>query len=270
MHISSNIHYNFNSKDSLFYSIDESGYLLPPLRDISCVKGLNRMVLTDLSDRLQTLLGDSFVSFYFRGSQLFSERVSDFDTIVVLKEIGNYNSKSISTELNGFFSNKYFHINYFDTLVLDKESIKNNRNYQFLIKVLSVHVFGDLLHREYVGFKPDRDVVFLLDKLKEKLEHVIREIYHLSEMDKYKASNYLIKFLIRSAFELVVIKEGRYTRDLNTCQFLFSRHFPQFEDVSLKLLGYYNKRKFSITDFTELANKFGKILLYEYQRTFTS
>jgi hypothetical protein len=109
-----------------------------------------------------------------------------------------------------------------------------------------------------------------LDKLPEKLNKVFTEISRISKTDKYKASNYLIKYLIRSAFELVICKESRYTRELNMCQSLFVKHFPEYENISSEILNYYNQKDFDLAEFTVSATQFAEIILTEYKITLDS
>jgi predicted nucleotidyltransferase len=264
------VNYLANQEDKIFFPLDEYGYLLPPVSGLEDVSKLNRMVLTDIIRECNYLMRDAVIGIYFRGSQLHNTQKSDFDIIVLVNRSCGYTSVELSSYLTSLFQRKYFHINHFDSIVIDCDTLNNDRYLQFIVTVLSIHVYGKQIKENFEGFKPGSGVIFLLKKLQQKKTIVLDKISQTSKPEAFRMSNYIIKYLIRCSFELVVTKEGRFTRELNTCQRLFACYYPAYAQLSQRILSCYNKTGFDLEEFRNDISQFSDILYAEYEKQVTS
>ena len=243
-----------------YFPVNDAGFLEHPVNDLRDVSSLNRQVLKDLEKVCRTCLGDGMIAIYFRGSQTFSTRESDFDTIIIVEDTCATNSKELSSVITSRFDKQYYHINYFDTTVIKVTELANDRSLQFILKVLSIPVYGASVADGFPGFKINSELVFLLKNVIRKTEMVIYELGQAKHKDRFKMSNYIVKYLLRSAFELVMIRESTYTREINCCEKGFAKYYPQYSDKSSRILSYYNQKEFEWDVFVTDIKVFSEVL----------
>ncbi|HEY4107688.1 hypothetical protein [Puia sp.] len=250
------------------FETDDAGFLLPPASSPEGIDPGNIMTLKDIIQHCEMIFDEDFVSLYFRGSQLFDRQNSDFDTVVVVRNPPTISPARLSTRLTNALSGKYPSIKYYDTDIMTLDELAGDRYRQFIIKVLSVRVFGPAVEMDYPGFQPNREIAFLHKKLPGKIA-AVRAAYPTQKgIGLVLCRNHCIKYLLRTGYELVIEKEGGYTRDLTFCYKAFCRHFPQYGHLSGQLLSWYDVREVPAEEFWSVVDQLVPLLEREIKKIF--
>ncbi len=263
-----NIHYHHASEvKSLYFQKDAYGYLKPPLDNIDQVPVYNRMVLNEIVSISKEHLRDKLVAIYFRGSRLTSNNVSDFDTVTITKE---HQEDSMSNLFRTRLASRFSNILYFDNFPISLQELHSDRSLQFIVKVLSVRVFGQDVSATISPFKIGRDLVLFIPKLRSKLDWVIQVSPQLNKIEDIRAvANHAIKFSLRAASELVIERSGEYSREITSCCDLFCRYYQDHALYAQKLLEQYDRC--SKADFGQLISDviyFCDFITEEYNRLY--
>lgn len=257
------IHYCQRSKLE-FYPVDPNGFLKPPVNSINEIDPINEIILNEIIRECKRLFRKDLVGVYFRGSQLLNANFSDFDVVIVTENLGIWSSYNLSRHFDVKFGTQFYHIKNFDAVLLDHNQVKMQRDLQFIVKVLSVHVYGVEIEKDIADFRPTNEIAFLQHKFNAKWAHV-RTLIGEGDGTQLKAMvNFMVKYFIRCAYELVLEREGRYTRELDLCHQVFSKYYPEYEHYSESILSYYDKKSFLKMEFVNDANVFCELLNAEF------
>ncbi|MDJ1505770.1 hypothetical protein [Xanthocytophaga agilis] len=242
--------------DGFFHSINR------PLPTVT------RIIIDDLVKQYTILWKDAVISVYLRGSHLNGEvkGKTDFDTVVVLKDFVAIDLQKVFAYINNSLQHKYPFIKYFDTYVINESAIANNRYLQFVVSVLSMRVYGEPIEKGFTRFKPNKDCIFLLHNLPQKLAMATQMDRMQADFNQQIIFNHVIKHLLRSAQELVLEREKCYTRNITLCQSLFARYYPDQAQLSHTLLKSYNVGQ--STKLVLLMEQFSQILREEYGKLY--
>lgn len=104
---------------------------------------------------------------------------------------------------------------------LDRDSV-----FSFVIKTHSVCLHGEDLATRIEAFGLNQKIAFQARRLPAQLVAFRDEYPSESEERKRGTLTWLMRAFLRSGMELVMEREGRYTRDLYLCYQSFARHYP--------------------------------------------
>ncbi len=259
-----NIYYQNKRND--FYPMDQNGFLNPPIQTIDETSELNRLILNAIKTECRQFLRSDLVSIFFRGSQLIDSYKSDFDIVVIVRTGSNINSKDLTNRLDQKLRRNFFHISSFDSVVISLSELETSRKLQFILKVLSIRVYGEPLELKISGFRPSRELIFNLPNVEEKFSIINDLLINQKSSDTKKIINYFVKYLMRAAYELVLEREMKFTRDIPICQDVFSKYYPHYKDISLDIMQYYNLNNVNVKEFVKDSKKFCSILLNELEK----
>lgn len=258
----------YYASKQLYFPVNEKGFLTPPIENISNISPINVDVINALRQECENILADDLTHVFFRGSQLFNATpYSDMDIVVIIKDTSLFTNAEVSARINKSLYNKYRHIMFYDVLLLKYSDVLKNRELQFIIKVLAIKIYGDPIEAAIAPFKPDAEIVFTLKNIDRKFEMVQDALSRTGQIDnRIIITNYAIKFLIRSCFELVIPLEKKYTRDLHLCQLSFLKYYPEFKEQTTSLLSKYNKSNFKLDEFLAQCAEVKEMLKMEYKK----
>lgn len=217
-----------------------AGHLQPILASTDQIPAYNLIILSYVMEVLKERIDDNLVSVYFRGSRLLNVRKSDFDIVVVLQ---NEQNIDLAKVLYSSLSHRFLSICYFDVLTVTEDRIRLDKSLRFILKIYSIHIFGKKLHDNIEEFSINADLIFILPKMNARIQMVKRNLnMQMTSVDRRRLVNYVIKTLLRACYELIMIRESRYTRNVYNCRDRFLFYFPEFETMINQIMRSYDNR----------------------------
>ncbi|MFB6246211.1 MAG: hypothetical protein ABEI74_01300 [Candidatus Pacearchaeota archaeon] len=219
---------------------DKNGFLIKEANKEN-IKGKWKEAVDHLIDSCKKHLREKNLhSIWIRGSvakgiakeNLSKEDSSDIDSIILTncetKEIGKNRLEEISKEL----SEKFPFIEKVELPVKNYKEILEKEKYKhwrFMLKHLSVCVYGEDISKKFENFKPDKELAKIMSiDLEEIIKKARKKISEHPEKAK-RWCKWVMNKIVRQGFLLVLEKEKTFTRDLYPCYNLFSKHYPKKE-----------------------------------------
>ena len=210
----------------------EDGYFINSL-DKAKIQAIYEPVIIDLIEVYKAVFQNNLLSVYLRGtvaSGTATPYLSDIDTIAIgNKPADDAYKQSLEEEYRGLFS-KYPFISRFDCLYVTYHDLlhrTSRERFQFIVKYLSICVYGQDVSSQMRLFAPGKDIIFNLPELKRRITAVKDEFHAASDPVQIKQTCVLImKLLVRAGFELCIENEKRFTRDLEQSFIIFCKHYP--------------------------------------------
>jgi uncharacterized protein len=178
--------------------------------------------------------GDKLHSVYVRGSVArgnFVPDISDLDTFAVVdddvpKAIAGAEvaAKQLREEFPAYIDIVLVAVS-LSTILSDRRN-----PFTFLLQTQSVCIFGPSLQDKLPPYRPNIEIIGEALYLKDRFTLYRKEIAEINDADAAKFQcSVLMKGVVRSCYDLVLPREGRYTRDLYLCYETFSRAYPDRE-----------------------------------------
>ncbi|HEY0081516.1 MAG TPA: nucleotidyltransferase domain-containing protein [Pyrinomonadaceae bacterium] len=211
-------------------------------------------VVEAVSDGYLKHLSDNVHSIYIRGSVargLAREGISDVDSFAVVREpVSDLAwAASLSREIGRRFP---FCVGVEVVCLTHDELLQGDDEYhaswRMMLKTQCVCVFGEDLAGRLPDYKPGAETVVHATDLRRQVQRLTDDLRALllfgrlpfgNRLFKSSDGGYgplvslgcaeLMKRIVRTGFEIVMEKEGVYTRDLYPCYKIFSKHFPARE-----------------------------------------
>ena len=255
----------------MLFKCDHAGYLLPPVADLSEVPEDNKMVLSQVVQLAVRSFRSNLLTVFFRGSQLFSAEHADFDMVVITRNEERFRIMEQFRKDTVPIASRSGHITEIDCMICSLEQLNQQRHLQFVVQVLSVRVFGKDLSPGLSKFKPDISSAYLHEMSADKVDAFLSaRKMDLSTEESTLVCNYMIKYVIRTCFELVMMSQGIYCREIRTCEHYFSERYPGMATLSKQLISQYNNRTMDEVSFLELVTRllsFSATQINIYQNT---
>jgi ribosomal protein S12 methylthiotransferase accessory factor len=185
-------------------------------------------------DLHRDLLGANLLGVYVRGSVASGEArpgVSDLDLLaVVASEPGAQGRSRLRGALERLREGFPFCAG-FDGEVLEREAVLRAPEMawgRFQIRVLGACVYGEDLAAQLAPFRPDASVIFTAPRLPLAIERA-RSSLRAHGAKTAEVCRWIAKKIVRAGYDLVLVEEGRFTRDLFPCYSGFADHFPAME-----------------------------------------
>ncbi|MEL6263785.1 MAG: nucleotidyltransferase domain-containing protein [Cyanobacteria bacterium J06626_6] len=217
-----------------FIPTDSEGYLVNPC-DISFVTSPWIEVVEAIEDAYLSQLGEQLVhSLYLRGSVAKGSAIagiSDIDTFCVVFSEGTKLEKAWKKEFQKTVVEQFP----FQTgvemwcipldIVLYKPSAKAIRA---TIKTQSICLWGEDLSLQIPAYKPGKELIAHSPSLKKEIDEVLETLPEMTlSTDVREECQWIMKRIVRAGFELVMVEEQSYTRDLYPCYSTFVKYFPE-------------------------------------------
>jgi len=161
--------------------------------------------------------------------------VADVDSMAITTRRLTEEEQELSNEIWKIIEAKYDFITGLEVFVVELEEVESFKELQFLLKTQCLCIYGEdhiaVLPKCKVGVKASYGHSFTLEKDVKKLGQYRKE----GENEKELCS-WVMKRLVRIGFELVMVKEQCFTRDLYPCYEMFSKHYPEKSSVMFEAL----------------------------------
>ena len=182
-------------------------------------------------------LGDQVHSIYFRGSIPRGHSVdgiSDVDVFALLHDFeGRWEMAKWQPDLEKELQNEFSFVKDVEVMLsaFAKDFYQKNLRLAMIIKTQSLCIYGNDLNDSLPSFFPNKEMILNLTWLEEDV-HTFLQKEKITKDDCKE----ITKVIIRSGFEMVMEKEGKFTTDLYWCYHVFSKHFPEKEEAMKEML----------------------------------
>ena len=137
--------------------------------------------------------------------------------------------------------------------------------YTFILKTEAACVYGDDLASVIDPYKLGRDIAFQTAYFRSHLDLFLAEYPEEPEAERADFLAWLMRRFLRLGMELVMLEEGRYTRDLFLCYESFVEHYPQKKGEMYRALELALNPEVS-GESEDFAKRFGAWLAEEAER----
>lgn len=222
---------------------DENGFIVNDLA-LNKLEKRWRDVAYYLAKAYKKYLNESVHSIYIRGSVargLWVDGVSDLDSFVLVKP--NFSEKPIRWQKADFqeevgeeLLKKFPFVGDLEMMLATYTTDFKNSRLAMIVKTQSLLVDGEDIFSELKDYKANREMCLNYRWLSEDITNFLKinsrsfTINQCSEM---------MKVIIRTGFELVIEKVGRFSPDLYICYRDFSRFYPTKEAEMRQALYWY-------------------------------
>ncbi|UBF27198.1 hypothetical protein K9N68_04325 [Kovacikia minuta CCNUW1] len=252
------------------YLINECGWEKIQSPWLELVDDLRNACMNELGDRLQSL--------YLRGSiprgQAIPE-VSDLDSVAIVQGRITPALEDQIAALEKMLEQQHRFCKKVEIALLTDSEIQNPTfHWRAVIQTQSLCIQGYDLRPELPRFKPGIELVSHAFDLADDITEVqtfLREssAHHPKFEQRVKGQcGWIARRIVRTGFELVMEKEGSFTRDLYPCYKCFSRHFPEQEPQMRKALELAIQPSSNRGGLLIFLATFGQWLVAEVDRTF--
>jgi predicted nucleotidyltransferase len=217
-----------------FFPISDSGFII---NDCDAAY-LDTRLANRVNEFYRELFGEKLHSVYVRGSVArgnFLPGLSDLDTfgVVTIDNVPQAvpDSAKVSAQLVKEFPD--FTDIVFVVVSLDKILSDRRNPFTFLLQTQSCCIFGNSLQSQLPPYRPTIEIIGEALYLRQRIDQYFNEIQVIDDPQRIKFHcTVLMKGLVRSAYDLVLPLERRYTRDLYFCYQGFIRHYPDHAEAA--------------------------------------
>lgn len=220
-----------------YYKQDDQGFILNSCAT-SNIKGFWAQAVSELASVYRSIHGENLHSVYLRGSVprgLMVEFISDIDSFCLVKsEIKELVVGQKVAEAVEYFARKYPKINgvEFDCNIM--EVALENYADRFFLKTQSLCVWGEDVIPSIESMKISIDSMVTYQHIQKINDIFVKDSEELNGADDAKElCSWVFKAALRTAFEVVMLREMKYTRDLYLCWETYIAYYPS-ESVRMK------------------------------------
>lgn len=242
-------------KADYFFPMDAAGHILNPCSFDNIPDPMKNLLL-DIVDCYKSNEGQKLHSIWLRGSLprgLYDESLSDIDIFALVKTPNiRWQQATWSKKAEAILGEKYVYLPPIEWAISSyyPNFYQNNTRLSFFLKTQSLLLLGEDFRNEIPLFKVNSDLRMNLKWLKEDVASYLS----LTEPNIYD-SRAISKVVLRSAFEMVMLRENKYTPDLRLCAETFLKYYPTQKVEIDSLLTVYSDTNIDLKSFKENINK---------------
>ena len=222
-----------------YQEVDERGYLVSLAGALS-IQPEWAEVLSAVREAYLDKWRDAIHSIYIRGSVAKGcalRAVSDIDSFAVTVKgkdpsaVNREDFRAWTLDLEKRVQTAYPYVAGVETgLTAFEEASDPTSIYAFMIKVQAVCIHGEDLAQHLPGYKPGPDIAFQTRHFRQHLDLFLKEYPQEPESEKPDFLVWMMRRFLRLGMELVMSREGRFTRDLYLCYESFKKYYPERQD----------------------------------------
>jgi hypothetical protein len=222
-----------------YLALDQEGYIINPA-SFEKIQEKWLKPVEEVKEKYIAHFGSALHSLYIRGSVPKGnaiDEISDLDTFAVV----NLNEEDIDIswwkEINEKIKQKYPFVEGVEVVAIPFNEFEKSNGDKIMIKTQSICLYGTDLVSTISPFKPGFETTQHIQSISKKVENTLSWLQENKNDEKIiKKCGWIMKQLLRSAFELVMERSGKYTRDLYPCYETFSEFYPNRKDEMYKVL----------------------------------
>lgn len=248
---------------------DADGQIRPLIENPSQLSILEWEIITGLIRLITDVLHHTEWTLYFKHPTLLKSGKYIFPVLLVshsASEDTQTTHASLSRHATAWLHGRYMFIEYIQIKVITRAALEASRNLQFLVKIIYFRVAGIAVESSFRNFSIGLDSIHLLPQVHQRTE-ALRQAARTTAAETLKAHiHYIIRLLLRAAFELVSEKEGIFTRDVTVCTQSFCKYYPAYSALSHTLLSYLTTPGYTLSGLLQSVTEFETLLIAEYNK----
>ncbi len=214
-----------------YLETDAEGFLIT-LADAARIGAAWRPAVDRLITGYRKHFGTGLHSVYVRGSLVKGQAVegfSDLDSFAVLQTgVESSDTRDWARTLEADIVLAFPIVAGVETDTVPMQDILDRSNYYaFALKTEAACVYGDDLAAKLEPYRITPEIAFQTRYFSHHLGLFRREYADEPEAEKPEFVAWLMRRFLRLGMELVMIEEGRFTRDLYLCHESFAKHYPE-------------------------------------------
>ena len=226
--------------------LDGEGFIINNL-SLRNLQQAYKPIIEEVISLYQSYFPEILHSVYLRGSVAKGTavaQIADVDSMALTTRKLTKEEQEKASEIWKIIEAKYDFITGLEVFVVGLEEVENSKPLQFLLKTQCLCVFGEdhtaILPKCKIGSKASYAHSFTLKEDLKKLHDWRQE-----GEDEKELCSWIMKRIVRVGFELVMVREVCFTRDLYPCYELFTKHYPE---KSIEMLDALKLAVFPIDD----------------------
>ncbi len=224
--------------------LDEEGYIINDLF-LDNMQPEYKVPLDEIIHLAKDRLGEQLHSVYIRGSVAKGKaipEISDLDTMLIVHQMP---SKELYQQLRAareVIDSKYDFLNGIELPIYLYGDLKDKPKLQFLLKTQCLCVYGTDATLELPKFKLGPYAYAHASQVEQGINHLEHLEQWLEEQGGDQEENlkgycaWIMKRHVRVGFELVMMREQYFTRDLYPCYAGFIKHYPEHQAAMYRML----------------------------------
>lgn len=249
-----------------YLTLDSDGYILNTTK-LSAIQSKWKPCVDEIVDEYKKHYGDALHSVYLRGSVAKGkaiENISDIDTFAVVMLSNEDIDRSWEKGFLNEFMEKHSFVNGVELQASPLEGFEKRRGQKILIKTQSICLYGENIANEIESMKPGLETTQHLQHLGKEILGSIELLQN--EVNEKKILNectWIMKRILRGAFELVMERSNQYTRDLYLCYEGFSKYYPNQKNEMYLVLEMAVCPTQDVSKITSLLEGIGNFVIQE-------
>ncbi len=218
-----------------YFELDANGYVINPA-SLEKVQAKWKPVICEVVEAYKNQYGAKLKNIYIRGSVAKGQavdNVSDIDTLAYVDLPEEEVEDSWTNGVEDTLRVKFPFVEGFELGATPFAEVKD----AFTLLNQSICVYGEPV--AIPKMKPGKEMMRHLPYLEERMSRFDRRIQKAITDEKIQAAcTWVMKDLLRAAFELTMERSNRYTRDLYLCYEGFSEYYPEKKAEAKRMLRY--------------------------------
>lgn len=198
------------------------------------------IVLHQIIESYDLELGNELHSVYLRGSLARGTQVdgfSDVDTFALVHRPNlRWVEASWQAALQAKLQKRHPFVKEVEIMLssFDEDIVDSYPGLAMQIKTQSLCLHGPDCGQYLAAYKPSKNMMIYYRWLEMDLKS-----FSAKEKITKEDCRVLMKRIVRAGFELVMVKEGRFTSDLYFCYQAFGKYYPEYEENMKEVLYFY-------------------------------
>ncbi len=237
-----------------YWKMTEEGYLVNDTA-IEKVPAHYLPVLEEIKEAYLEQHKVDLLSIYLRGSVARGQMVesfSDLDTFAIVRQDIRWKKVAWSKALNDELQAKYPFIKEVELML---SGFPLNTNMEMLVKTQSLLIFGEDLGQEITPYRVSKALMLNYRWIREDIDDFLAK-KTIDETDCQE----IMKVIVRTGFELVMERLGKYTTDLYWCAQGFVTYYPRYQSEVEQALHFYLNPTTEKKKLDALVQKLGNFI----------
>lgn len=216
-----------------YVALDSEGYIVNPA-SLEKIQKEWRPAVDMIVDECLKHFGKSLTHVYIRGSVprgLAVPYISDIDALVYVSELDGKALRPWRHQAEEAIQTRYLFVEKIELSIAPLATSLNDA----VVLNQAVCVYGEPI--EVPKLKPGKELMRHLPHLEQRMERFIERFAHAHTPEEVRMRCvWLMKDMLRSGFELTMVRANRYTRDLYKCYESFAEYYPEMESEMRRIL----------------------------------
>jgi len=244
--------------------LDDNGCLINPT-SIENISGKWKALVEEVVNAYVSALGENLHSVYLRGSVArgtMISGVSDVDSYCVVESDCSDNAFTKLKELVDELEKKHAFSTGIESVAWNIDKVLSTEADMFLVKTQSLCIWGEDLGLLIEPCPLSTSAMLhcmKLDKINGNYSEYADMVKIRDDSVKMRfCSRWVSRVILRAAFEVVMLREKKYTRDLYFCWLSYSKYYPNDAPIIYEFLEYAVN---PISDLNLLATKWKEAIV---------